>query len=158
MSDGVLFGFERSTYVYVARLALVAKGGAFEFSDTESAMQAAGGRTLHQFGQVPVLRHKDSLLWETAAIVTYVDEAFDGPPLQPASPDGRAAMRAWMGSVDAYSSGSCSTWCTSGLSSANWASRLTSGWSPARCPRSGALSMSSNSIWAPVAPGWRTGG
>jgi glutathione S-transferase len=102
MSDVVLFGFERSTYVNVARLVLLAKGVAFEFSDTESAMRTEGRWTLHPFGRVPVLRHKDALLWETAAIVTYVDEAFDGPPLQPASPRGRAAMRAWMGSVDAY--------------------------------------------------------
>ncbi len=101
MSDVILFGFERSTYVNIARLVLIAKGVAFEFSDTEAAMQA-GQWTLHPFGRVPALRHKDLLLWETAAIVTYVDEAFPGPPLQPTSVRDRAAMRAWMGSVDSY--------------------------------------------------------
>lgn len=102
MTDVTLFGFQRSTYVNVARLVLQAKGVSFAFSDTESVMQTSGAWTLHPFGRVPVLQHGEVLLWETAAIVTYVDEAFAGPPLQPASAPRRAAMRAWIGSVDAY--------------------------------------------------------
>ncbi len=102
MTDVILYGFQRSTYVNVARLVLLAKGVPFEFHDTETVMRAPGGWTLHPFGRVPVLLHDDFLLWETAAIVTYIDEAFAGPPLQPACARRRAAMRAWIGSVDSY--------------------------------------------------------
>jgi len=102
MSDVTLFGFERSTYVNVARLVLLAKGVPFTFSDTEMIMRTPGAWSLHPFGRVPVLRHGDVVLWETAAIVTYIDEAFAGPPLQPACAQRRAMMRAWMGSVDSY--------------------------------------------------------
>jgi glutathione S-transferase len=102
MSQVTLFGFQRSTYVNVARLVLLAKGVPFTFSDTETIMRTPGAWTSHPFGRVPVLRHGDVMVWETAAIVTYIDEAFQGPALQPSEPRRRAAMRAWMGSVDSY--------------------------------------------------------
>ncbi|MGH8149325.1 MAG: glutathione S-transferase family protein [Steroidobacteraceae bacterium] len=46
-------------------------------------------------GQVPALVHDGQALAEGACICEYVDEAFVGPPLRPASPDGRWRMRRW---------------------------------------------------------------
>lgn len=54
-------------------------------------------RAMHPFARIPVLEHGDLVLSETLAITGYVDEAFDGPPLQPGDVDGRTAMRRWMG-------------------------------------------------------------
>jgi glutathione S-transferase len=49
-----------------------------------------------------VLRHGNFTLYETAAINRYVDEAFDGPPLQPADVKHRARMIQIMSMADSY--------------------------------------------------------
>ena len=50
----------------------------------------------------PALTHGDFTLFETIAINRYVDEAFDGPPLQPASPRDRARMMQLVSMADSY--------------------------------------------------------
>jgi glutathione S-transferase len=97
-----LYGFHRSTYVNVARLVLHAKGVAFAFHDTEREMYTAEHLQRHPFGRVPVLQHGDFRLYETSAIVRYVDDAFDGPRLTPTDLRQRARMNQWIGSVDSY--------------------------------------------------------
>lgn len=57
---------------------------------------------LHPFGKVPALVHDGFALYETAAIVRYVDRAFPGPALQPADPRALARMDQIMAVVDAY--------------------------------------------------------
>lgn len=97
-----LYGFQRSTYVNVARLLLLAKGVPFEFHDTEDEMYTREHAKRHPFGRVPVLQHGDFWLYETSAIAMYVDEAFDGPPLLPPGPEGRALVHQWISSLNAY--------------------------------------------------------
>jgi hypothetical protein len=46
MTDVVLHGFHRSTYVSIVKLVLAAKGVPFLFHDTEKAMTTASGWTL----------------------------------------------------------------------------------------------------------------
>lgn len=100
-----LFGLERSVYTRIARLALHEKGVTYTLHETEifgpGGVPAAHFER-HPFGRIPVLRHDDFMLYETAAITRYVDEAFDGPPLQPAAPRARARMNQLIGVVDAY--------------------------------------------------------
>jgi glutathione S-transferase len=98
----VLFGFERSTYVNVARLVLLAKGVAFAFHDTETEMYTPEHKRRHPFGRVPALRHRDFWLYETLAIALYVDESFPGPALQPADPQQRARSYQWISNLNAY--------------------------------------------------------
>lgn len=57
---------------------------------------------LHPFGKMPVLQHGDLVLYETLAIAAYLDEAFEGPPLQPSAAVARAQMLKWIGVVNAY--------------------------------------------------------
>ena len=57
---------------------------------------------IHPFGKIPALRHRDFTLYETIAITRYIDEAFDGPSLQPAAPGQRARMTQIMCMADAY--------------------------------------------------------
>src|SRR3954471_8976069 len=102
MSDVTVYGFQRSTYVNVVRLVLTAKGVAFGFHDTEDEMYTPEHLTRHPFGRAPALRHGDFMLYETSAIVTYVDEVFDGPKLTPAQPQERARMNQWISNVNAY--------------------------------------------------------
>jgi glutathione S-transferase len=102
MSDVTVFGFQRSTYVNVVRLVLTAKGVPFGFHDTENEMYTAEHLRRHPFGRAPVLQHGDFLLYETSAIVAYVDEAFDGPKLTPAALRPRARMNQWISVVNGY--------------------------------------------------------
>jgi glutathione S-transferase len=102
MTDVTLHGFHRSTYVSIAKLVLTAKGVPFTFRDTEADMRRSGGWTLHPFERVPVLTHGTFTLYETAAIATYVDEAFLGPALSPADPCERARMNQWISAVNSY--------------------------------------------------------
>jgi glutathione S-transferase len=57
---------------------------------------------LHPFRRMPILEVGETVIFETLAVTGYVDEAFDGPALQPADPVGRAAMRTWMGVCGDY--------------------------------------------------------
>ena len=99
-----LTGFSDSVYTRAVRMALAEKGLAYEFSDVnpfdENVQAALAGH--HPFTRVPVLRHYAFELYETAAILGYLDDAFDGPSLSPKGAKARARMRQVMGIVNAY--------------------------------------------------------
>jgi glutathione S-transferase len=102
MTDVTVYGFQVSTYVNIVRLVLTHKGVAFDFHDFESEMGGERHLALHPFGRVPILRHGDFHLYETAAIIAYVDECFDGPSLTPSEPRKRARMNQWISALSAY--------------------------------------------------------
>ncbi len=100
-----LFGADYSVYVRSARLALAEKGLTYKLvpidvfapeGPPESFLQ------LNPFARIPALKHGDFSLYETVAILRYVDEAFDGPPLQPASAAGRARMTQILSILDSH--------------------------------------------------------
>lgn len=99
-----LTGYGLSVYTRAARMALVAKGVVYDRVEC-NPFEAEGAATLkskHPFGRVPVLEHAGFCLWESQAITSYVDEAFDGPALSPERPRARGRMRQVMGIVDSY--------------------------------------------------------
>jgi glutathione S-transferase len=102
MTDVVVFGFPRSTYVHIVRLVLTHKDVPYTFQDLEPEMGSAIHLAMHPFDRVPILRHGDFTLYETSAIAAYIDEAFDGPALQPKDVRGRARMNQWISSVNSY--------------------------------------------------------
>lgn len=53
-------------------------------------------RTLNYLGRVPVLRHGDLTLFESHAILEYLEEAFPSPSLLPDPLPQRARVRMWM--------------------------------------------------------------
>lgn len=57
---------------------------------------------------VPTLVHGDEVIRESSVICEYVDEAFDGPPLMPEAPAGRAQVRLWTKAVDEELHPACS--------------------------------------------------
>lgn len=101
MADVRLVGIPQSTYVRTARLALEEKGVSYEL-DTTVPIGSDALREIHPFGKIPVIVHGDLVLPETSAVVRYVDEAFDGPALQPGDARGRAEMEKWINYFNVY--------------------------------------------------------
>ena len=97
-----LFGFPRSVYVQMAGLYLTHKEVPYFFRDLELEMGTPTHLSLHPFDRVPILQHGDFVLYETSAIASYVDEAFDGPKLTPADPQQRARMNQWISAINGY--------------------------------------------------------
>src|SRR5262249_20785372 len=56
----------------------------------------------HPFGRVPVLEHAGFMLYETQAIVRYLDRVLPAPPLTPADPRAAARMDQAMNVNDWY--------------------------------------------------------
>jgi glutathione S-transferase len=100
-----LYGLPRSVYTRIARLTLEEKAVLYQLEEVE--IFGPGGvppehARRHPFGRIPVLRHGELSIYETAAICRYADEAFPGVSLQPPTPGGRARMAQVIGLLDAY--------------------------------------------------------
>jgi glutathione S-transferase len=100
MTELVIYGIPQSTYVRTARMACIEKGVPHTLEPLAPRSEAL--LKLHPFGRVPVLRHGDFMLYETSAIMRYVDEAFDGPALSPKEPRQRARMEQWISTINSY--------------------------------------------------------
>src|SRR6266481_106077 len=102
MSDVIVFGFPRSTFVHIVRLVLTHKAIPYAFRDLEPEMGKPAHLALHPFNRVPILQHGDFTLYETSAIVSYLEETFPKPALQPKSVRDRARMNQWISAVNSY--------------------------------------------------------
>lgn len=100
MSDLILFGLPPSTYVRTALMVCENKGVPVRLQPVN--FRDPGYLEHHPFGRMPALRHGDVQLYEALAIAVYIDEAFDGPPLQPVTPEARARMMQWISVVNDY--------------------------------------------------------
>jgi glutathione S-transferase len=100
-----LFGATYSVYTRIPRLALAEKGVPYRLEEVD--VFAAGGPPAEYlerqpFGRIPAFEHDGLRLYESGAISRYVDEAFPGPPLQPADAKGRARMNQIISICDSY--------------------------------------------------------
>lgn len=105
MANATVFGAAYSVYVRSVRLALEEKGVAYRLVDVD--VFAAGGvpaehLARHPFGRIPAFEHDGFSLYETGAIVRYIDDAFAGSPLQPPDARARARMNQAISILDSY--------------------------------------------------------
>lgn len=100
----VLYGASYSAYVRVVRLALSEKGVDYELVSVDVFEEETKAEHLHRhpFGKVPVFEHDGFVLYETAAICRYIDEAFNGPALQPDDAKAIGRMAQVIGIVNSY--------------------------------------------------------
>jgi len=56
----------------------------------------------HPFGRVPAFEHDGFEIYETQAIIRYLDELFPSPPLTPGNPSQRARMNQVIGIIEWY--------------------------------------------------------
>ena len=100
MSDVTLLGLPPSSYVRTALMACANKGLSYNLEPVDFRSDAY--LEDHPFRKMPVLQHGEVKIYETLAIATYVDDAFEGPALQPQSVTDRARMMQWISVTNDY--------------------------------------------------------
>src|SRR5215831_382055 len=103
MATPIVYGTEFSTYVRTVRMAFEEKSAAYNLADV-SVIKGEQKQPPHlarnPFGTVPAFEHDDLKLYETSAIVRYVDQVFPGPTLTPEDPRDRARMNQIISIID----------------------------------------------------------
>ena len=93
-------GDARSTYTRAVRIAFFEKGIAHTL---QPAPPHSPDVLAHNpFGRIPVLRLGEATLYESSAILRYIDEAYPGPALMPADPLARASAEQWISAFNGY--------------------------------------------------------
>jgi glutathione S-transferase len=103
MSRMIVHGIPGSPYVRAALLALEEKGAEYELAAMQfGTLKQQPHLSRHPFGRIPAFEHDGWMLYETQAIMRYVDAVVPGPRLQPEEPRAAARMNQLMGITDWY--------------------------------------------------------
>ena len=97
MTTPVVYGPRYSTNVRSTLLTLEEKGVAYDIDEVDifaGQGQEPAHLARHPFGKVPAFEHEGLVLYETCAIMRYIDEAFQGPRLQMGGTPDEAAIEA----------------------------------------------------------------
>ena len=103
MAMPILHGPAFSTYVRSVRITLAEKGVDYdlrEFNFLEGWPE--GYEKLHPFMKVPAFEHDELTLYESPAIMVYINAGFDGPALLPDDPAMRAKVLQAVNVIDNY--------------------------------------------------------
>ncbi len=95
-----LYGDPRSTYVRTVRMALAEKGVAYSHESVPPHSEKVVA--ICPFGRVPAFRDGDFTLYETSAIVRYIDDCFQGPALVASNPWARARMEQYVSLINCH--------------------------------------------------------
>jgi glutathione S-transferase len=102
-SSMIVHGVPGSPYVRAALLTLEEKGAEYEFAAMAlGTLKQQPHLSRHPFGRIPALEHDGWMLYETQAIIRYVDAVVPGPRLQPEEPRAAARMNQLIGITDWY--------------------------------------------------------
>lgn len=103
MSEFIVHGILGSPYVRSVQVALEEKGVPYRFEPIgEGGTKGADHLARHPFGRIPAVEHDGFVLYETQAILRYIDDLYLDPPLTPAEPRQAARVNQLVGIVDAY--------------------------------------------------------
>lgn len=105
MPELEIIGAAQSNYVWTVRIAAAEKGVPYKFTPLRPNTPEVGA--IHPFSKIPVMRHGDLQLFESKAIATYIDRAFDGPPLIPTDARGAALTEQWISCVNTLIDPTC---------------------------------------------------
>jgi glutathione S-transferase len=83
-----------------SRIVLLEKGVDFTLSEIDLKNKPDWFSRISPYSKVPVLRHGETNIYESAIINEYLDEVFPEPPLIPGDPAGRAEARIWIDFCD----------------------------------------------------------
>jgi glutathione S-transferase len=103
MSDIVVYGVPGSPFVRAVQMALEEKGVAYRLQPVgPHELKSEAYLKRHPFGRVPAFEHGDLKIYETQAILRYLDDVFPTPSFVPADPGAAARMNQIIGINDWY--------------------------------------------------------
>ncbi len=103
MPEFIVHSVAGSPYGRSVLITLEEKGAQYRFEAvTPGTMKSEPHLSRHPFGKVPVLEHDGFMLYETQAILRYLDRILPNPPLTPASAKDAARMDRLMNIGDCY--------------------------------------------------------
>lgn len=103
MSEFVVYTIPGSPYGRSVLLALEEKAAAYRIQNLGlGELQGDLHRQRHPFARIPVIEHGDFRLYETQAILRYIDAVVPGTPLRLADPRAAARMDQFVGVNDWY--------------------------------------------------------
>lgn len=103
MSNFVVHSIPGSPFGRAVLATLVEKSASFRFVAVEArSIKSQPWLSMHPFGRVPVLEHDGITLYETQAILRYLDRVLPGPALTPVDPKVAARMDQVLGICDWY--------------------------------------------------------
>jgi glutathione S-transferase len=93
MSDFIVHSVPGSPYGRAVLATLEEKGAAYRLSPVApGTLRSPEHLARHPFGKAPVLRHGEFTLYESQAILRYLDRAVAAPPLTPSDPKAAGLM------------------------------------------------------------------
>ena len=103
MSDIRVFGIPGSPFLRSVEIALTEKRIDYQLQ----SIRPGGHKepeylARHPFGRIPAFEHDGFAIYETQAIIRYLDDVFPDPPLTPADPKARARMNQVIGIIEWY--------------------------------------------------------
>src|SRR5271169_6363825 len=98
MPELQIIGGPASNFVWVCRIVCAEKGVPYALVPVMPHTPEVDA--IHPLGKIPVMRHGDLALCESKAIGSYIDTAFDGPPLIPRDPVGAARTEQWISLIN----------------------------------------------------------
>jgi glutathione S-transferase len=99
----IIHGVPGSPYVRAALLSLEEKGAKYQLAAmAPGTLKQQPHLSRHPFGRIPAFEHDGWMLYETQAIMRYVDAVVPGPRLQPEEPRAAARMNQVIGITDWY--------------------------------------------------------
>ena len=96
----IVMGDGRSSYTQAVRIGFMEKGVAHTHQTV--APQTPEILAQNPFGKIPVLRCGDLSLYESSAILHYLDATFAGPALMPEEAKARAKAEQWISAINCY--------------------------------------------------------
>lgn len=97
MSTVEIIGHPASTFVRTVRMACHEKGVSYDI--TVAPPHTGQLLSINPYGKMPAFRHGEVELFESLAILVYIDEAFDGPSLLPVDKREKAKALQWVGAI-----------------------------------------------------------
>jgi glutathione S-transferase len=103
MNEFIIHGHSASPFLRSVSVALEEKGVPYRIAAFgPGEMRSEAHLELHPFGRVPAIDHGGYKLYETQAILRYIDALFPQPALQPAEPQAIGRMNQIIGINDWY--------------------------------------------------------
>jgi glutathione S-transferase len=103
MSKITVYGIPGSPFLRSVEIALIEKDASYDLvALAPGEHKQADHLARHPFGRVPAFDHDGFALYETQAIIRYIDEIFPNPPLAAGDSKQRARMNQVIGIIEWY--------------------------------------------------------